>query len=93
MFVYSDSLYWPLPYGLGLEQRQSPLTNSAGVLLKSFPGPCSLVFRLGEALADRGVLHVGFRQRLEDVLLGRQILVDVHLHLLILLQLLLKQPL
>lgn len=36
MFVYSDSLYWPLPYGLGLEQRQSPLTNSAGVPLKPF---------------------------------------------------------
>lgn len=52
-----------------------------------------LLLRLAQTLTDRGVLDVGLGQGLQDVLLSRQVLVDVHLHLLVLLQLLLKYTL
>lgn len=49
------------------------------------------MLHLGQGLAHGRVFDVGVGQRLEDVLLGSQVLLQVHLDLVVFLQLLLEE--
>lgn len=51
----------------------------------------SLVLHLGQDLPHCRILDVGVRQGLQDVLLGRQVLLQIHLDLVVLLQLLVEE--
>lgn len=55
------------------------------------PAHHSLVLHLAQGLAHSRIFDIGVRQGFQDVLLGGQVLLQVHLDLVVLLQLLLKE--